>query len=141
MIIFKYYIFSFTFKLSRLDFHYVLVHQINCLLNIHRYICDMIQFCTGHHICFSNITFYFKVEDKGHLFEKKSLPYPDSDSGELSKASKLTQQIENYASSGENPFLEYAKFDGRVCICWMFQFVYLKQKCTFFISGISFWLY
>lgn len=58
----------------------------------------------------------YTAEDKGHLFEKKSLPYPDSDPGELSKASKLSQQIENYASSGENRFLEYAKFDGRASV-------------------------
>lgn len=68
------------------------------------------------YLTFFHQQFSFVAEDKGHLFEKKSLPYPDSDPGELSKASKLSQQIENYASSGENQFLEYAKFDGRVCI-------------------------
>jgi hypothetical protein len=83
------------------------------------------------------------------LFEKKSLPYPDSDLGELAKGSKLSQQIENYASLGENPFLEYAKFDGRVCrkyqilafnidfMCLQYFFLNYKYMYMNDIKGIS----
>ncbi|XP_053403288.1 target of rapamycin complex 2 subunit MAPKAP1-like [Mercenaria mercenaria] len=53
----------------------------------------------------------YNAEEKGHLFEKKDLsPLKWSDT---SLISRLSEQLDSSASMGENPFLEYAKFDGK----------------------------
>lgn len=52
------------------------------------------------------------MEERGHLFEKKELPTVKPAQG--ATLSLLTEQLDSSASQGENPFLEYAKFDGKV---------------------------
>ncbi|XP_053398791.1 target of rapamycin complex 2 subunit MAPKAP1-like isoform X1 [Mercenaria mercenaria] len=60
----------------------------------------------------TNLQYY--AEEKGHLFEKKDLsPLKWSDT---SLISRLSEQLDSSASMGENPFIEYAKFDGKASV-------------------------
>ena len=66
----------------------------------------------------TNILFTLS-DDKGHLFEKKQLSYPEPTSDDQNSRpppSALSLQLEGFASLGTNPFLEFTKFDGRVGI-------------------------
>ncbi|XP_067661871.1 target of rapamycin complex 2 subunit MAPKAP1-like [Haliotis asinina] len=51
----------------------------------------------------------YSADDKGHLFEKKEVPPQESSR----KGSFLSQQLDTHGTKGDNPFTEYAKFDGR----------------------------
>lgn len=53
------------------------------------------------------------MEEKGHLFDKKQLP-SENEEKKKPKMSSLSWLLENAAITGSNPFLEYAKFDGKV---------------------------
>lgn len=53
------------------------------------------------------------MEEKGHLFDKKQLPQ-ENEEKKKPKMSSLSWLLENAAITGSNPFLEYAKFDGKV---------------------------
>lgn len=53
------------------------------------------------------------AEEKGHLFEKKEVP-PITVKESTRKGSFLSQQLNTHGMKGDNPFTEYAKFDGRV---------------------------
>ncbi|XP_033732497.1 LOW QUALITY PROTEIN: target of rapamycin complex 2 subunit MAPKAP1-like [Pecten maximus] len=55
----------------------------------------------------------YNVEDRGHLFEKKSLSENAESPISIPKQSKLTEQLEMSSSDTDNPFLDYLKFDGR----------------------------
>jgi len=54
------------------------------------------------------------VDEKAQLFEKKALPSPEHRQAQSSMISMLAEQLHTSASLAENPFLEYAKFDGKV---------------------------
>ncbi|XP_052790210.1 target of rapamycin complex 2 subunit MAPKAP1-like isoform X2 [Mya arenaria] len=54
-------------------------------------------------------------DEKSQLFEKKSLPDPETTCS-FPSISRLSEQLHTSASMGENPFLEYAKFDGKASV-------------------------
>ncbi|KAL4223239.1 Target of rapamycin complex 2 subunit mapkap1 [Mactra antiquata] len=56
----------------------------------------------------------YHTDDRGHLFEKKVLSPVQT--LQHSPMSRLTEQLHSSASMGENPFLEYAKFDGKASV-------------------------
>ncbi|KAK7094489.1 target of rapamycin complex 2 subunit MAPKAP1-like [Littorina saxatilis] len=61
------------------------------------------------------------VEERASLFEKKEVavitPDGDATEGETpKKVSKLSKLLEDFSKYGENPYMEYAKFDGRSCV-------------------------
>ena len=58
--------------------------------------------------------YLFTVEEKGHFFEKKPLSPPQDPEKKEVPYSRLSDMLESSVSMGENPFLEYAKFDGKV---------------------------
>lgn len=53
----------------------------------------------------------FNADDKGFLFEKKSIQLKPQEP--VKRVSTLSLQLENSTAGGDNPFLEYAKFDGQ----------------------------
>lgn len=55
----------------------------------------------------------YNAEDRGHLFEKKSIQEKGDSPIVSPKQSKLAQQLEMSSSDTDNPFLDYLKFDGR----------------------------
>lgn len=57
----------------------------------------------------------YNVEEKGHLFDKKQLP-SENEEKKKPKMSSLSWLLENAAIQGSNPFLEYAKFDGKASV-------------------------
>ncbi|XP_048245100.1 target of rapamycin complex 2 subunit MAPKAP1-like isoform X2 [Haliotis rufescens] len=54
----------------------------------------------------------YSAEEKGYLFEKKEVP-PVTVKESTRKGSFLSQQLNTHGMKGDNPFTEYAKFDGR----------------------------
>ena len=54
------------------------------------------------------------AEEKALLFVKKDLSPVRSHNPTSFTMSRLSEQLDSSASMGENPFLEYAKFDGKV---------------------------
>ena len=64
----------------------------------------------GHISSFNSIT----VDDKGLHFEKKELSPPIDPEKKDVPYSRLADLLESSVNMGENPFLEYAKFDGKV---------------------------
>ena len=56
----------------------------------------------------------FSVEENADLFQKKELPVPLAVDEKAHSYSRLSDLLESSMSIGENPFLEYAKFDGKV---------------------------
>ena len=57
---------------------------------------------------------YLAAEEVAQLFEKKELSPPQDPLKKDVPYSRLTDLLESSVSMGENPFLEYAKFDGKV---------------------------
>lgn len=66
-----------------------------------------------------DLSHVFAAEELGYLFEKKDIK-DNTDlvqpQGPAKVMSGLTKQLENVGKMGENPFMEYARFDGRVFI-------------------------
>ncbi|XP_060602079.1 target of rapamycin complex 2 subunit MAPKAP1-like [Ruditapes philippinarum] len=56
----------------------------------------------------------YNAEEKGHLFEKKVVI--PSEQPDTPLISRLSEQLDSSASLGENPFLEFAKFDGKASV-------------------------
>lgn len=56
------------------------------------------------------------AEEVAQLFEKKELSPPQDPLKKDVPYSRLTDLLESSVSMGENPFLEYAKFDGKASI-------------------------
>lgn len=55
----------------------------------------------------------YTAEERGFLFEKKELPNKPLESNMISQ---LSERLHTSANLGENPFLEYAKFDGKASV-------------------------
>ena len=49
------------------------------------------------------------------MFDKKILPTQTETEKMKPKVSTLSLMLENATMQGTNPFLDYAKFDGKVC--------------------------
>lgn len=58
----------------------------------------------------------YNVEEKGHLFEKKALTVSTEVKKVKPKVSTLSLLLENASIQGTNPFLDYAKFDGKASV-------------------------
>lgn len=56
------------------------------------------------------------TEDKAQMFEKKDLSPVRTHTRSSFTMSRLSEQLDSSASMGENPFLEYAKFDGKASV-------------------------
>lgn len=65
-------------------------------------------------ISWKNTHTEYNPDEKGHLFEKKTLSPVKQEPTTL--ISRLSEQLDSSASMGENPFLEYAKFDGKASV-------------------------
>lgn len=53
------------------------------------------------------------VSDQSELFQRKDFR---KKTGQIKKLSLLSEQLEKCPNIPQNPFIEYAKFDGSVCI-------------------------
>lgn len=58
----------------------------------------------------------YNIEEKGYLFEKKALPLENTVEKGKTKVSTLSLLLDNAAIQGSNPFLDYAKFDGKASV-------------------------
>ncbi|KAK3593720.1 hypothetical protein CHS0354_013618 [Potamilus streckersoni] len=59
----------------------------------------------------------YNIEEKGFLFDKKDVKKMTPQKEHTKKGhSVLSQQLETSSNMGENPFLEFAKFDGRASV-------------------------
>lgn len=58
----------------------------------------------------------YNAEERGALFEKKELLPPEELQKKDHPYSRLADLLESSMSMGENPFLEYAKFDGKASV-------------------------
>ncbi|ESP00893.1 hypothetical protein LOTGIDRAFT_180365 [Lottia gigantea] len=58
----------------------------------------------------------YKVEEKGFLFERKVISPPEImlEKQVGKKQSRLSQLIDTIGDKGDNPFMEYARYDGRL---------------------------
>ena len=62
-------------------------------------------------------------EENADLFQRKELLPPEALDEKAHSYSRLSDLLESSMSMGENPFLEYAKFDGKVNIKeWILSF-------------------
>ena len=61
-----------------------------------------------------------KVPESGDLFEKKELV---ESKPQAPRKSRLTEQLDNFAAAN-NPFMDYAKFDGKIHVRSALDFKY-----------------
>ena len=89
---------------------------------------------------------FIAVEENADLFQKKELLPPEDLDEKAHSYSRLSDLLESSMSMGENPFLEYAKFDGKVNVYWMetlsswvYDQVRLKQACSTTVTSSNSW--
>lgn len=68
------------------------------------------------HIAWKTVPAEYNPDEDGHLFEKKQILMPTSTVDGGPPASMLSQQLQTSSGIMSNPFLEYAKYDGKAQI-------------------------